>query len=151
MPELFSKIVTLQVEDSVKQKTLHLQSCREFHDKRSRYKIHLIPSPDGRVRPNLVRPKMGRWESERLYKGRNPAKPIRRPLRHLGVAPRTQMNYGPGPYWRSRFSFLLSGRSFLFPISFDRCFLSSIFVRCFLFLFYFLFSFSFYIFNSLYI
>jgi hypothetical protein len=71
--ELFSKMVTLRVEDSVKQKTLQLQSCREFHDKRYRYKIHLILSPGGRVRPNLVRPKMGRRESERQYKGRNPS------------------------------------------------------------------------------
>jgi hypothetical protein len=73
VPELFSKMVTLQVEDSVKRKTLQLQSCREFYDKRSGHKINLIPSPDGRVRHNLVRPKMGRRESERLYKGRNPS------------------------------------------------------------------------------
>jgi hypothetical protein len=53
----------------VKRKTLQLQSCREFHGKRSGHKIQLIPSPDGRVRPNLLRPKMGRRESERLYKG----------------------------------------------------------------------------------
>jgi hypothetical protein len=72
VPELFLKMVTLRVEDSVKWKTLQLQSCREFHGKRSGHKIHLIPSPDGRVRPDLVWPKMGRWESERLYKGRNP-------------------------------------------------------------------------------
>jgi hypothetical protein len=44
--ELFSKMITLRVEDSVKWKTLQLQSCREFHGKRSRNKIHLIPSPD---------------------------------------------------------------------------------------------------------
>jgi hypothetical protein len=72
VPEFFSKMVTLRVEDSVKRKTLQLQSWREFHGKRSRHKIHLIRSPDGRVRPDLVRPKMGRRESERLYKGRNP-------------------------------------------------------------------------------
>jgi hypothetical protein len=72
VPELFSKMVTLRVEDSVKRKTLLLQSCREFHGKHSGHKIHLIPSPDGRVRPGLVRSKMGRWEIERLYKGRNP-------------------------------------------------------------------------------
>jgi hypothetical protein len=72
VPELFSKMVTLRVEDSVKRKTLQLQSCREFHDKRSGYKIRLIPSLDGRVRPNLVRPKMGKWKFEKLYKGRKP-------------------------------------------------------------------------------
>jgi hypothetical protein len=72
VPELFSKMVTLWDEDDVKRKTLQLQSCREFHGKRSGHKIHLIPSPYGRVRPDLVRPKMGRRESERLYKGRNP-------------------------------------------------------------------------------
>jgi hypothetical protein len=71
--ELFSKMVMLRVEDSVKRKTLQLQSCREFHGKRSGHKIHLIPSPDGQVRPDLVRPKKGRRESERLYKGRNPS------------------------------------------------------------------------------
>jgi hypothetical protein len=65
-------MVTLRVEDSVKRKTLQLQSCREFHGKHSGHKIHLIPSLDGRVRPDIVRPKMGRRESERLYKGRNP-------------------------------------------------------------------------------
>jgi hypothetical protein len=73
VPELFSKMVTLRVEDSVKRKTLQLQSCRKFHGKRSRHKIHLISSPDGRVRPDLVRPKMERREYERLYKGRNPS------------------------------------------------------------------------------
>jgi hypothetical protein len=72
VPELFSKMVTLRVEDDVKRKTLQLQSCREFHGKRSGHKIHLILSPDGRVRPNLVRPKMGRWKSKKLYKGRKP-------------------------------------------------------------------------------
>jgi hypothetical protein len=30
VPELFSKMVTLRVEDGVKRKTLQLQSCREF-------------------------------------------------------------------------------------------------------------------------
>jgi hypothetical protein len=73
VPELFSKMVTLQVEYSIKQKALHLQSCREFYGKRSGHKIQLIPSPNGQVSPDLVRPKMGRWESERLYKGRNPS------------------------------------------------------------------------------
>jgi hypothetical protein len=73
VPELFSKMVTLRVEDSIKLKTLQLQSCREFHGKRSGHKIHLIPSLDGWVRHDLVRPKMGRRESERLYKGRNPS------------------------------------------------------------------------------
>jgi hypothetical protein len=66
-------MVTLRVEDSVKRKTLQLQSCRKFYGKRSGHKIYLIPIPDGRVRPDLVRPKMGRRESERLYKGRNPS------------------------------------------------------------------------------
>jgi hypothetical protein len=70
--ELFSKIVTLRVEDGIKRKTLQLQSCREFHGKRFRYKIRLIPSTDGRVRPDLVRPKMGRRKSDKLYKGRKP-------------------------------------------------------------------------------
>jgi hypothetical protein len=73
VPELFSKMVTLRVEDSIKRKTLQLQSCREFHAKHSGHKIHLIPSPDSQVRPDLVRPKMERRESERLYKGRNPS------------------------------------------------------------------------------
>jgi hypothetical protein len=72
-PELFSKMVTLQVEDGVKRKTLQLQSCRKFHGERSGHKIHLIPSPDGRDKPSLLQPKMGRRESERLYKGRNPS------------------------------------------------------------------------------
>jgi hypothetical protein len=72
MPELFSKMVPLRVKDSVKRKTLQLQSCTKFHGKRSRYKIHLISSLDGRVRPDLVWLKMGRQKSERLYKGRNP-------------------------------------------------------------------------------
>jgi hypothetical protein len=71
--ELFSKMVMLWVEYSVKQKIRQLQSCREFHGKRSGYKIYLIPSLESRVRPNLVWPKMGRRESERLYKGRNPS------------------------------------------------------------------------------
>jgi hypothetical protein len=73
LPELFLKMVTLWVEDGVKRKTLQLQSYREFHEKHSGHKIDLIPSPDGRVRPKLLRPKMGRQESERLYKGRNPS------------------------------------------------------------------------------
>jgi hypothetical protein len=67
VPELFSKMVTLRVEESFKRKTLQLQSCREFHGKHSGHKIRLIPSPDGRVRPDLVRPKMGRRKSEKLY------------------------------------------------------------------------------------
>jgi hypothetical protein len=70
--ELFSKMVTLWVEYGVKRKTLQLQSCRKFHSKHSGHKICLIPSPDGRVRPDLVRPKMGRRKSEKLYKGRKP-------------------------------------------------------------------------------
>jgi hypothetical protein len=73
VPELFSKMVMLRVEDSVKRKTLQLQSCREFHGKHSRHKIRLILRPDGPVRHDLVWPKMGRWKSERLYKGRNPS------------------------------------------------------------------------------
>jgi hypothetical protein len=74
LPELFSKIsmVTLWVEDGVKRKTLQLRSCREFHGKRSGHKIRLIPCPDGQVRLDLVRPKMGRQKSEKLYKGRKP-------------------------------------------------------------------------------
>jgi hypothetical protein len=73
MSELFSKMITLRVEESVKRKTLQLQSCREFHGKCSGHKIHLIPSLDGRARPDLVRPKMERREFERLYKERNPS------------------------------------------------------------------------------
>jgi hypothetical protein len=65
-------MVTLRVEDGVKRKTLQLQSSREFHGKRSGHKIRLIQSPDGRVRPDLVRPKMERRKSEKLYKGRKP-------------------------------------------------------------------------------
>jgi hypothetical protein len=72
VPELFSKMVTLRVEENIKRKTLQLQSCREFYGKRSGHKIRLILSPDGRVRPNLVRPKMEGWKSEKLYKGRKP-------------------------------------------------------------------------------
>jgi hypothetical protein len=73
VPELFSKMVTLWVEDGVKRKTLKLQSCREFHGERSGLKIHLILSTDDRDKPAPLRPKMGRRESERLYKGRNPS------------------------------------------------------------------------------
>jgi hypothetical protein len=73
VPELFSKMATLQAEDGVKRKTLQLQSCREFHGERSGRKIHLIPSPDDRDKPAPLRPKMGRRESERLYKGKNPS------------------------------------------------------------------------------
>jgi hypothetical protein len=72
MPELFSKMITLRVVDGVKQKTLQLQSCREFHGKRSGHKIRMIPSTDSQVKPNLVRPKMGRRKSEKLYKERKP-------------------------------------------------------------------------------
>jgi hypothetical protein len=72
VPKIFSKMVTLQVEDGVKRQILQLQSCRKFHGKRSGHKIRLIPSPNGRVRPDLVRPKMGRRKSEKLYKGRKP-------------------------------------------------------------------------------
>jgi hypothetical protein len=50
VPELFSKMVTLRVQDCVKRKTLQIQSCREFHGKCSGHKIYLIPSPDGRDR-----------------------------------------------------------------------------------------------------
>jgi hypothetical protein len=91
VPELFLKIVTLRVERSVKRKTLQLQSCREFHGKRSGHKIHLIPSSDGRVRPNLVHPKIGRQESERLYKGRNPSS--------WGTLPSTNLQ-PPEPHFR---------------------------------------------------
>jgi hypothetical protein len=74
VPELFSKMVTLRVEDGIKRKTPQLQSCRKFHDEHSGHNIHLIPSPDGRDKPAPLRPKMGRRESERLYKGRNLAR-----------------------------------------------------------------------------
>jgi hypothetical protein len=70
VPELFSKMVTLRVEDDIERKTLQLQSCREFHGERSGHKIHQILSPDGRDKPA---PLWRRWESERLYKGRNPS------------------------------------------------------------------------------
>jgi hypothetical protein len=73
MPKLFSKMVSLWVEDGVKRNTFQLQSCREFHGKCSGHKVHLIPSMDGRDKPAPLRPKMGRWESKRLYKGRNPS------------------------------------------------------------------------------
>jgi hypothetical protein len=73
VPELFSKMVTLRVEDGVKRKTLQLQSCTEFHGERSGYKIYLIPSLNDRDKPTPLRPKMGRRESETLYKGRNPS------------------------------------------------------------------------------
>jgi hypothetical protein len=73
MPELFSKMVTLRVEYCIKQKILQLQSCREFHVERSGNNIHLIPSPDGQDKPAPLRPKMGRRESKRLYKGGNPS------------------------------------------------------------------------------
>jgi hypothetical protein len=72
VPEFFSKMVTLRVKDSVKRKTSQLQSCRKFYGKRSGHKIRLIPRLDGRVRPELVWPKMGRRKSEKLYKGRKP-------------------------------------------------------------------------------
>jgi hypothetical protein len=84
-------MVTLRLKDSVKWKTLQLQSCREFHGKCFGHKIHLIPSPDGQVRPDLVRPKMGRRESERLYKGRNPSS--------WGTPPPTNLQ-PPEPYFR---------------------------------------------------
>jgi hypothetical protein len=66
VPELFSKMVTLRVEDGVKRKTLQLQSCREFHGEHSG---HL----NNRENPAPLQPKMRRRESERLYKGRNPS------------------------------------------------------------------------------
>jgi hypothetical protein len=72
VPECFSKMVMLRVEDGIKRKTLQLQSYREFHSKRSGHKIRLIPSPDDRVRPDLVWPKIERRKSEKLYKGRKP-------------------------------------------------------------------------------
>jgi hypothetical protein len=68
--ELFSKMVTLRVEDGVKLKTLQLQSCQEFHGKCFGYKIRLIPITDDWYKPAPLRPKMGRRESERLYKER---------------------------------------------------------------------------------
>jgi hypothetical protein len=67
VPELFSKMVTLWVKDGLKRKTLQLQNCREFHGKYSGHKIRLIPRPDDRVRPDLVRSKMGRRKSEKLH------------------------------------------------------------------------------------
>jgi hypothetical protein len=71
VPKRFSKMVMLRVEDCIKQKTLKLQSCRKFHGERSGHKIHLIPTPDDGEKPAPLWLKMGRWESERLYKGRN--------------------------------------------------------------------------------
>jgi hypothetical protein len=73
VPELFSTMVTLRVEEGIKRKTLQLQTCKEFYGERSRHKIHLIPSLDGRDKPAPLRSKMKRRESERLYKGRNPS------------------------------------------------------------------------------
>jgi hypothetical protein len=73
VPELFSKMVVLRVEDGIKRKTLQLQSCRKFHGECSGLKIHLITIPNGRAKPAPLRLKMGRRESERLYKGRNPS------------------------------------------------------------------------------
>jgi hypothetical protein len=37
-------MVMLRVKDGVKQKTLQIQSCREFHGESSGHKIHLISS-----------------------------------------------------------------------------------------------------------
>jgi hypothetical protein len=54
--ELFSKIVTLRVEDSVKRKTPQLQSCWKFHEERFKYKIELIPSSKGRDKPDPLQP-----------------------------------------------------------------------------------------------
>jgi hypothetical protein len=71
MLELFSKMVTLRVEDGIKQKTFQLQSCREFQGERYGHKIYLILSPNDWDKPAPLQPQMGRWESERLYKGRN--------------------------------------------------------------------------------
>ena len=70
--KLFLKIVTLRVEDGVKRKSRRRQSCRKFSAERSRHKIRLIPSPDGRDKPDLLQPYMGWRESEKLYKGRKP-------------------------------------------------------------------------------
>jgi hypothetical protein len=70
--KLFSKMATLRVENGFKRKTLLLQSCREFHGKRYGHKIRMITSPDGQVRPDLVRSKRGRRKSKKLYKGRKP-------------------------------------------------------------------------------
>jgi hypothetical protein len=103
VPELFSKMVTLRVEDGVKRKTLLLLSCREFHGKRSGYKIHLIPSPNGRVRPDLLWPKMGRWESKRLYKGRNPSSwetppPMNLQPSHVFASPMDPISMGEGSH-----------------------------------------------------
>jgi hypothetical protein len=51
VPELFSKMVTLQVKDGVKRKTLQLQSFREFHGERSGHNIRLIPSKTAELNP----------------------------------------------------------------------------------------------------
>jgi hypothetical protein len=101
VPELFSKMVTLRVEDGVKWKTLRLQSCREFHGKCSGHKIHLIPSADDRDKPALLWPKMGRRESERLYKGRNPSS--------WGTPPPTNLQ-PPEPRFRLPHGYHLHGR-----------------------------------------
>jgi hypothetical protein len=102
MPKLFLKMVTLRVEDGVKRKTLQLQSCREFHGKRSGHKIRLIPSPDGRVRPDLVRPKMERRKFEKLYKGRKPNSWETPPPTNL-QPPESHfcLPYGPSPWGRA--------------------------------------------------
>jgi hypothetical protein len=95
VPELFSKIVTLQVEDGAKRKTLQLQSCRKFHGERSEHKIHLIPSPNGRDKPAPLRSKMGRRKSKRLYKGRNPSS-VGDTSTHKFVA--TRATFSPPPW-----------------------------------------------------
>ena len=56
VPELFSKMVTLRVEDGVKRKFPQRQICWKFREERSRHKIQLIPSPDGRDKPDLLQP-----------------------------------------------------------------------------------------------
>jgi hypothetical protein len=60
VPELVSKMVTLRVEDCVKQKTPQLQSCWKFREERSRHKIQLIPCPKGGDKSAPLQPKMGR-------------------------------------------------------------------------------------------
>jgi hypothetical protein len=104
VPKLFSKMVTLRVEDSVKRKTLQLQSCREFHGKHSEHKIHLIPSLDGRVRPELLRPRWGDGNPRDYIKGGTLARGGHLHLRicshqsHVFASPMDPISMGEGSH-----------------------------------------------------
>jgi hypothetical protein len=72
VPELFSKMVTLRVEDYVKRKTLQLQSCRKFMANVLDIKFTWFRVQTAELGPNYCGP---RWEdgNPRDYKGRNPS------------------------------------------------------------------------------